>query len=121
MRSTSLKKWQIPGGLHEPGESIKNTARREIKEEVGLTLEARELIAVYSGAGWMTEYPSGDKVQQLLFFFRMEGEFNEIQLQESEVSDYRFVTLDEVPEDTMACCKQKVIDYFAYQDQTIFR
>ena len=121
VRSNSMKKWQVPGGLYEPGEAIQATVCRELKEELGLVLEARDLISVYSGAKWLTEYPNGDRVQQLLFFFKMEGDVDEIELQKSELSDYRFVGPDEVPEDTMLCCKQKVLDYFAYQGQTIFR
>ena len=121
VRSTSVKKWQIPGGLLEPGEAIQATVSRELEEELGLVLAARELVSVYSGAEWLTEYPNGDKVQQLLFFFKMAGDVDEIRLQKSELSDYRFVGPDEVPENTMPCCKQKVIDYFAYQGHTFFR
>lgn len=100
---------------------MKATVRREIKEELGFNLEAKERIAVYSGAKWVTEYPSGDKTQQLLMFFEMSGGINVIQLQQSEISDYRFVLPDDVPEDLMACCKQKVIDDYAYNGQAIFR
>jgi ADP-ribose pyrophosphatase YjhB (NUDIX family) len=115
------KKWHIPGGLQHLGEPIQQTVQREIREELGLELETAELISVYSSSQWQTEYLSGDKVQQLLFFFRMRGELTEIKLQESELSEYQFFALVDIPENTMDCCKQKVLDLMAYAGQPIFR
>jgi ADP-ribose pyrophosphatase YjhB (NUDIX family) len=114
------KKWHIPGGLQQLGEPIQDTVQREIKEELGLELRAAELIAVYSSSQWQTQYPSGDKVQQLLFFFKTEGELTEIKLQESELSEYQFFALEDIPENTMNRCKQKVLDLIAYKGQPIF-
>ena len=48
--------WQIPGGLQEIGEKITETVTREIKEELGLQLAVRDLIAVYSGKEWSIEF-----------------------------------------------------------------
>jgi ADP-ribose pyrophosphatase YjhB (NUDIX family) len=84
-RHGALKNWYIPGGLQEQGESIQDTVCREIKEELGLELVVDKLISIYSNPKWITEYPNGDKVQQLLFFFRMKGDLGEIKLQRSEV------------------------------------
>ena len=44
-----LKKWQIPGGIQEVGESVQETVKREIQEELGLDLDVGSLIGVYSG------------------------------------------------------------------------
>ena len=121
LRHGQLKKWHIPGGLQEVGETIQATVQREIKEELGLDLEVGDLISVYSGARWLTEYPNGDKVQQLMFFFQMHGKIGDLRLQEEEVTDYQFVRLDEIPEDTMPCCKQKVLDLIEYKGKTVFR
>jgi 8-oxo-dGTP pyrophosphatase MutT (NUDIX family) len=121
VRHKLLGKWQIPGGVQEPGESIQETAKREISEELGLVLSIRELIAVYSGATWMVEYPDGYKIQQLLFFFLLEGRVDEIRLQESEIAAYDFFALDDIPDDTMECCKQKVRDLVQFSGKPIFR
>ncbi len=120
-RHGAFKKWHIPGGLQEVGESIEATVKREIKEELGLTLEPTQLISVLSSPKWTTEFPNGDKIQKLLFFFKMEGELTPIKLQESEITDYDFFALDAIPEDMMDCCKQKVLDLLEYRGQTLFR
>ena len=40
-------RWGLPGGRHEPGESIEETAIREAKEETNLDVELGELIGEY--------------------------------------------------------------------------
>src|SRR4029077_16628277 len=40
-------RWGLPGGRHEPGESIEETAIREAKEETNLDVELGELIGQY--------------------------------------------------------------------------
>jgi 8-oxo-dGTP pyrophosphatase MutT (NUDIX family) len=42
-----LRRWGLPGGRHEPGESIEETAIRETKEETNLDVELGELIGQY--------------------------------------------------------------------------
>jgi len=121
VRHNVLKKWQIPGGLQEIGESIQQTVQREIKEELSLDLVAGSLIAVYSHPKWMIEFPDESKLQQLIFFFLMEGEISPINIQTSEISAYQFFAPNEIPEDTFDCCKQKISDWSQFQGQVIFR
>jgi len=39
--------WSIPGGLLEIGETVREAAQREAREETGLVVETRELLGVY--------------------------------------------------------------------------
>jgi ADP-ribose pyrophosphatase YjhB (NUDIX family) len=121
VRHNLLKKWQVPGGVQEVGEVIQRTAEREIREELGLDLRARQLIGVYSGPRWMIGCADGSRVQQLTFFFLMEGPMSPIKIQESEIATCQFFAPNEIPEDTMECCKQKVLDWMAFDGQAVFR
>ena len=42
------RRWGLPGGRHEPGESIEETAIREAKEETNFDVELGDLIGEYS-------------------------------------------------------------------------
>jgi len=123
VRHRLLDKWQIPGGVLELDESIQTAVKRELKEELGIGLETGELISIYSEPKWTIEYPNKDRVQQVLFFFKMEGGVSEdqIRIQKSEVSEWRFFDLRDIPDDTVGCCKQKVKDLLQYKGRTFLR
>ena len=44
-------KWVLPGGYVDRGEEVKAAARRETKEECGLTIRLKELLGLYSYPG----------------------------------------------------------------------
>lgn len=111
-RTSPKSEWYIPGGMQELNESIQDTIIREIKEEFGLNLEIDKLIGIYSAPKWTMSLSNGDIIQQVIFFFLLKGDFNEseIILQESELSEYAFFKINEIPEYTMECCKEKIRD-----------
>jgi ADP-ribose pyrophosphatase YjhB (NUDIX family) len=119
----ALKKWQLPGGLMELNESIETTIQREIKEELNLDMEVEKLICVLSSPEWIIEFPNGDKIQQLTFFFLLKGDFDEcdIKLQNEEIYEYNFFPLDAIPEDTMECCKEKIKCLKEFNGETILK
>jgi ADP-ribose pyrophosphatase YjhB (NUDIX family) len=84
--------WQLPGGSVDLNESPRDACVREVKEEIGLTLEHPELLCV-------RYKPATDGWDGLLFVF--DGgvlDANEIQkivLQEEELDAYKFVPLEE--------------------------
>ena len=53
--------WGFPGGAVELGETVEQTAAREVFEETGIEVEKLKLLGVYSGQDTYYKYPNGDK------------------------------------------------------------
>lgn len=61
--------WTIPGGTMEPGETIAETAVREVKEETGIDVEVVSLVGIYSNPQHVVEYSDGEVRQQFSVCF----------------------------------------------------
>ncbi|KPB06273.1 NUDIX hydrolase [Bacillus sp. CHD6a] len=87
--------WGFPGGAMELGESIEETAKREIFEETGLTVEVEHLIGVYSK--YIEEYPNGDKAQSIVYSFQCKPISGKLTSDGIETLDLKFFPLDQIP------------------------
>ena len=120
-RHNLSRTWGVPGGVQELGESIHETAHREILEEVGLDMTPAGLIGVYSSPQWDLALDNGGWIQQMTLFFLMSGLVEEIVIQASEVAEWAFFAPDAMPNNMMPCCRQKVLDWAAYRGEPVFR
>lgn len=87
--------WGLPGGAMELGESIEETAKREILEETGLIVKVEHLIGVYSK--YIGEYPNGDKAQSIIHCFQCKPIGGELKADGFETLDLRFFTTNQIP------------------------
>lgn len=79
------------------GESLEQTAHRELLEETGLTAENMQLLTVLSGKDFYFEYPNGDQLYSVVVLFRAENVSGELVISDGESLKLEYFSLDDLP------------------------
>jgi 8-oxo-dGTP pyrophosphatase MutT (NUDIX family) len=98
---TDIPGWGLPGGLMEPGESFESAGRREVREELSLSLGELSLLNVFSGPDFYFRYDHGDEV------FNVTAAFTSVthdqpRVNETELRSAVFFPIDALPENIIA-------------------
>ncbi len=93
---SDTKTWGFPGGSSELGDSLEDTARRELAEETGLSAARLEFVTVLSGAHYRFTYPNGDEIYNVGAVFVAKGLTGELRADEESL-ELRWFALDELP------------------------
>lgn len=98
VRPTYKDYWDIPGGYVEPTESPEAACRRELKEELGVTVHELNLAAV----DWAPSQQEGDK---LLFLFATseltDEDWTNVSFPDGELDEARFIKLADLDDYTI--------------------
>ncbi|MBF4696063.1 NUDIX hydrolase [Fusibacter ferrireducens] len=89
--------WGLPGGAMELGESMEETARREVLEEINIECLELELFNVYSGEQLYYKYPDGNEVYNVTVTYLCKSYKGEIKVEKSEGRDAKFYKIDDIP------------------------
>ncbi|MBV9868827.1 MAG: NUDIX hydrolase [Abitibacteriaceae bacterium] len=109
--------WGIPGGAMEPGETIEATARREVREETGLTLGQLSLFGIYSGPEMFYEYPNGDQVFNVSIIYISHELAGDLQ-GNHEAEELRFFDIEAIPSNLSPPIRPAIADFVRLYKQT---
>ncbi len=76
--------WGIPGGAIELGETLEQTAARELKEETNLDCNSFELLNVFSGKDFYFKYPNEDELFSVVTLYLANDVFGELNITDGE-------------------------------------
>ena len=90
--------WGIIGGGMELGESLEETAARELWEEAGLKAERFELLDVLSGRELFFRYPNGDETYTVIVLYKAVGVSGVPRINDDESSRLEYFSVNALPE-----------------------
>lgn len=91
--------WAPPSGGVEPGETVADTAIREVREETGVDIVPDRVVAVLSGSEYFATYPNGDQMATVTTVFRCRPvQPTAPRVNDDESLDIRYFPRDALPD-----------------------
>jgi 8-oxo-dGTP pyrophosphatase MutT (NUDIX family) len=98
-RRTDSFDWGTIGGSMEPGESLEETAARELYEEAGLKAGSFKFITLFSGKDMYYKYPHGDEIYNVMALYEAVEVEGIPTINDEEGFELRYFPLDKpIPE-----------------------
>lgn len=94
---SDTKTWGIPGGSLEVGETLEETAKRELKEETNLDCDNFTLLNVFSGNDFYFKYPNGDELYSVIALYLADDFKGSLKITDDESIDLSFFSKSELP------------------------
>ena len=88
--------WGFPGGAVEIGETPRQAAVREVKEETGLDVEVEKLLGVYTDLDMV--YPNGDQAQSIIIAYQLKVLRGELYCDQVETLELKYFSKEDRPE-----------------------
>jgi 8-oxo-dGTP pyrophosphatase MutT (NUDIX family) len=93
---SDTRTWGFPGGSCELGDSLLETAQRELLEETGLAASSWMFVTMLSGKEFFFTYPNGDQMYNVSAVYFARGISGELRM-DSESLELHWYELDDLP------------------------
>lgn len=100
LQKRSNGNWGLPGGLMELGETLENTARREVFEETNLHISNLKLINLYSGKDYVFTLDNNDQINVVTAVYHTNQFKGVLNGNNEETLDLKFVDPKKLPPNT---------------------
>jgi 8-oxo-dGTP pyrophosphatase MutT (NUDIX family) len=108
------QQWGLIGGSMEIGESLEETAQREVFEETGLKLDGLDWFGLFSGQEFIYEYPNGDVVVNVVAVYTARQFSGELKVEEDEAYKLCFFNLEKLPKNLSPPDRPVIEQYLTY-------
>jgi ADP-ribose pyrophosphatase YjhB (NUDIX family) len=102
VRTVDYGQWAVIGGAIEPDESPEDAAVRESREEAGIEVELRGIVAVLGGPQYRVIYPNGDQTSYVSTVFDAAVTGGSPRADGEETSAVAWWAVDQLPYDEMS-------------------
>jgi len=106
--------WGLIGGSMEIGESLEETAKREVREETNLELDELNWFNLFSGKELIYTYPHGDVIANVVAVYISRKFRGILKVNKLEGDELRFFETDKLPEDISPPDQPIVESFLAY-------
>lgn len=89
--------WWLPGWSMESGESLEQTASRELYEETNLICNEFELIKIFSGEEFYYQYPNWDESYNVIALFKAIKVEWDLKINDNESLGLKYFSIDNLP------------------------
>ena len=102
------------GGIMDIEERAEDACRREVLEEIGLTVGKLTLFGVYTGPDMTVTYPNGD-IANYTDIVYVSDDFEGVpSLSDGEAADLRWFDIDALPENLHSTDRKPILDFVKY-------
>ena len=102
------------GGIMDLQERAEDACRREVLEEIGLTVGKLALFGVYTGPEMTVSYPNGDIANYTDIVYVSDDFEGTPKLSDGEAEDLSWFDIDALPENLHSTDRKPILDFVKY-------